>query len=83
MAVLYRCADYAGVELNRKGPRATWAHNEKNLRAQLHIHEPNIVREIGIFISIPYLIVPYHLNFAEKRYTAVESESLSTSALKF
>ncbi len=39
----------SGVELNRKSPRATWARNKKNLRAQLHIHEPNIVREISIF----------------------------------
>ena len=71
------------MELNRKSRRAIWARNEKNQRAQLHIHEPNIVREISMFVSIPYLNVPYHVNFAKKKHTAVESESLSTSALRF
>ena len=74
---------YQGWNLTEKSPRATWAHNEKNLRAQRHIHEPNFAHEISIFISIPYLNTLYHLNFAGKRHTAVESDTLSTSALKF
>ena len=39
------------VELGRKSPQATWAHNKNILRAKLHIHEPDIVHEVGIFIS--------------------------------
>ncbi len=59
-----------GVALNRKNLQATWAHKKKNLRAQLHIHGPNIMHEISIFISIPRLNAPYHFHFAEKRCTA-------------
>ncbi len=65
--------DIAGVELNRKSPRATWARKEKNLWAQLHVHEPNIVCEISIFISMAHLNVIYHFYFAKKGYTVSPS----------
>ena len=61
----------AGVGLNRKSPRATWARGQKNLQAQPHIYEPNIMREI----SIAHLNVWYPLHFAENRYSACPNSS--------
>ena len=58
----------SGVELGRKSPRATWAREKKNLRAQLHMHEPNIMSEIWIFISFPHLF--HAISLAEMSYTA-------------
>ncbi len=72
------------MELNRKRPWASWAHNEKNLRAQLHICEPNIVCEISIFISIPHLNVPYYFILPKTGIVLVpevNSALVSTSAL--
>ena len=34
--------------INTKRPQATWAHKNKNLRTQLHVHKPNIMHEIRI-----------------------------------
>ncbi len=75
------CYSILGVELNRLC--ATWACNKKNLWAQLHSHEPNIVREISIFNILLQLNIPYLFHFAENRYTAVDSPLVQTSALTF
>ena len=63
--------EISGVSLSRKSPRATWAREQKNLRAQLDIYEPNITCEV----SISHLNVQYPIHFAENRYSACPNSS--------
>ena len=70
-----------GVELNRKSPWATWARNKKILQAQLHIHEPNIVCGISIFLTILHVNRSFHCHFDENRFTAVDSASFCVKYL--
>ncbi len=56
---------WQSTEKVHEPPVATWARKKKNLRAQPHIYEPNIMHEIGIVISIPHLDLPLY-NFSVK-----------------
>ena len=54
-----------GVGLNKISPRATWDHEQKNLRAQPSIYKPNIICKS----CTGHLNVHYSFPFAENRYS--------------
>ncbi len=60
-----------GVSLSRKSPRATWAREQKNLRAQPCIYEPNIMCKS----SIGQLNLQYPFHFGENRYSECSQHS--------